>query len=86
MSDFFEKHSPGLESPASHLLAVTPSDGTDLTMTSRAINVAQSGFVQVTTVSGSTAAVYVAAGITFPVRATRIWATGTTADGITILS
>ena len=86
MSDFFENHTPGLESPPSHLLTITPDDGTDLSMTSRAINVAQSGLVQVTTVAGSTAAVYVAAGIAFPVRATRIWATGTTAAGITILS
>lgn len=86
MSDIFQNHTPGLESPPSHLLAVVPSDSADLAMASRAINVAQSGLVQVTTVAGSTAAVYVAAGVAFPVRATRIWATGTTASGITVLS
>lgn len=86
MSDLFDTHTSGLESPASHVMEITPSDSTDLPMASRAINVAQSGLVQVTTVSGSTAAVYIAAGVAFPVRATRIWATGTTASGITILS
>jgi len=86
MSDLFESHAPGLESPASHVMEVTPSDGADLIMTSRAINVAQSGLVQITTVSGSTATVYIAAGMAFPVRATRIWASGTTANGITVLS
>lgn len=86
MSDFFKNHTPGLESPASHIAEITPNDGTDLAMTSRAINVAQSGLVQMTTVAGSTATVYIAAGITFPVRATRIWSSGTTAAGITVLS
>lgn len=86
MSDLFQSHTPGLESPASHIVEITPDNDTDLAMTSRAINVAQSGLVQLTTVAGSTASVYVAAGITFPVRATRIWSTGTTASGITILS
>ena len=86
MSDPFDNHTPGLESPASRVLEITPSDAADLPMASRAINVAQSGLVQVTTVSGSTGSVYIAAGVAFPVRATRIWATGTTASGITILS
>lgn len=86
MSDLFKNHVPGLESPPSHIMEITPDDGTDLTMTSRAINVAQSGLVQLTTVAGSTATVYIAAGITFPVRATRVWSSGTTADGITVLS
>jgi hypothetical protein len=86
MSDLFHKHTPGLESPASHIMEITPNDGSDLTMASRAINVAQSGLVQITTVSGSTAAIYVAAGVAFPVRATRIWSSGTTASGITVLS
>jgi hypothetical protein len=86
MSDLFDTHTPGLQSPASHVMEITPSDGSDLIMASRAINVAQSGLVQITTVSGDTGAVYIAAGVAFPVRATRIWATGTTASGITILS
>lgn len=86
MSDRFEDHTPGLESPAAFLLPVTPDDAADLAVTSRALNVTQSGLVQVTTSGGSVASVYIAAGIAFPVRATRVWATGTTATGITALS
>ena len=86
MTDRFENHTPGLESPASHLLAVVPSDTADLTITARALNVAQSGLVQITTTGDTTETVYIAAGSTFPVRVTRVWATGTTASGIIALS
>jgi hypothetical protein len=86
MSDRFENHMPGLESPAAFLLPVTPDDAADLPVTSRALNVTQSGLVQVTTSGGSVASVYIAAGTAFPVRATRVWASGTTATGITALS
>ncbi|MBY4895366.1 hypothetical protein KUL25_21605 [Rhodobacteraceae bacterium N5(2021)] len=85
MPDPFDNHAIGLESPATLLVPVTPNDGTDLTMPSRAINVAQSGSVRITTTGGSTATVYIAAGIGFPVRATRIWATGTTATDIVVM-
>jgi hypothetical protein len=86
MADRFENHTPGLESPAAFLLPVIPDDANDLPMTSRALNVAQSGLVQITTTGGTVASVYIAAGTAFPVRATRVWATGTTATGITALS
>lgn len=82
MADRFENYSNSLTSPATILLEVTPSDVADLSATSRAINVAAAGSVRVTTSGGSTATIYVAAGVGFPVRATRIWATGTTATGI----
>ena len=85
MSDPFENHASSLESPATVLHAVTPNDATDLVMASRALNVVQSGTVQVTTTGGTTATVYIAAGIGFPVRATRVWASGTTATGITAM-
>lgn len=86
MSDPFENHAISLESPATILVPVTPDDATDLSQPSRAINVAQSGFVRVTTTGGSTVAVYIAAGIGFPVRATRVWATGTDATGIVAMA
>lgn len=85
MSDPFDSHAQSLESPATLLVPVTPDDGADLSMPSRAINVVQSGTVQITTTGGTTATIYVAAGIGFPVRATRIWASGTTASGITAM-
>jgi hypothetical protein len=85
MPDRFQDHTAGLESPASGLLPVTPDDGADLQTASRALNVAQSGFVRITTVEGQTASVHIAAGIAFPVRVTRVWQTGTTATGIVAL-
>jgi hypothetical protein len=85
MSDPFEHHMPGLESPATLLLEVIPDDAADLPLPSRALNVTQSGTVQVTTTGGSTATIFIAAGTGFPVRATRVWATGTTATGITAM-
>lgn len=85
MADLFDGFQTGLQSPATHLSPVTPDDGTDLPMSSRAINVAETGTVQVTTVGGSTATIYVSAGVAFPIRARRIWASGTTATGLVVL-
>ncbi|TDX21875.1 spike base protein, RCAP_Rcc01079 family [Rhodovulum visakhapatnamense] len=85
MNDIFARHTGGLESPAAELTPISPSDSSDLTHASRALNVATTGFVRVTTVRGTTATVFIAAGIAFPVRVTRVWATGTTADGIVAL-
>ena len=86
MADAFAEFMTGLESPAIRAIDVTPSDTADLAEASRAINVATSGSVRITTTGGTTATIQVAAGIAFPVRATRIWATGTTATNIVALS
>lgn len=86
MSDPFKNYTPGLESPATLLEAITPNDDVDIAMPSRALNVQQSGTLRVTTTDGDTATLFVAAGICFPVRAARVWATGTTALGITALA
>lgn len=82
MPDKFDGFSESLDSPPSHVFAVTPNDTADLPSVTRGLNVATSGTVQVTTTQGETAAIFVAAGITFPIRAQRVWATGTTATGI----
>ena len=82
MSDPFQNHSQSLQSPATLLLTITPSDTADLAQPSRALNVATSGLVRLTTTGGSTATVFIAAGTAFPLRAARIWATGTSATGI----
>lgn len=86
MNDVFKDFQSGLESPATNLHAVTPSDTEDLSAASRAINVATAGEVRITTVGGTTETVYIAAGIAFPVRARRVWLTGTNATGIVSLS
>ena len=82
MADLFSSHSESLSSPPSNLTRAVPSDTQDLAFVSRAINVAQSGTLRVTTLGGSVETVFVAAGIVFPLRAKRIWASGTSATGI----
>ena len=79
MSDGFAKHASGLSSPATELYEITPDDAADLAVVPRALSVATSGTVRMTTVGGTTATVYVVAGCPFPARARRIWATGTSA-------
>ncbi len=85
MADKFSSHTESLSSPPATLTEVTPSDATDLSVASRALNVATSGTVRVTTVTGSVASITVAAGVAFPIRVQRIWATGTTASGIIVM-
>ncbi|WP_299734633.1 hypothetical protein [uncultured Roseobacter sp.] len=82
MADKFESFSEGLQSPPSNLVPIVPNDSTDLPNAVRSLNVAESGAVRVTTVSGNTATLFIAAGIAFPVRAQRVLSTGTTATGI----
>jgi hypothetical protein len=82
MSDRFELHEQGLESPAASVFQITPNDTADLAHVTRGLNVAQSGFVHVTLKGGQSGIVFVAAGGVFPVRATRVHATGTTATGL----
>ena len=82
MADTFKRFTSGLESPATRLNAVIPDDATDLAFASRALNVGASGYVRVTTTDGDIATVFVSAGAAFPVRARRVWSTGTTATSI----
>lgn len=85
MIDTFAGFGAGLESPATRALPVTPSDSSDLNFVSRALNVATAGTVRVTTYGGDIQSVYVAAGVPFPLRVHRVWATGTSATGIVAL-
>lgn len=86
MSDFYENHQPGLESPGLHIDTITPSDTAELPRATRGLNVAESGFVRVTTVTGEDGTLFLAAGVAFPIRVRRVWASGTTATGIVGLS
>ncbi len=80
--DHFETVAPGLQSPAIGLEEITPNDGVDLVNLTRALNVAQSGAVRVMTIDGNTSDVFIAAGVAFPIRVQRVFATGTSALGI----
>ena len=84
--DPFKTHATSLESPAIRAQAVTPDDAADLPRATRALNVATAGAVRVTTVTGDTAVISIAAGAVFPIRVTRVWAADTTATGIVALS
>lgn len=82
MTDTFDGYVLGLESPATNAFAIIPNDTTELPTVTRALNVATSGAVRVTTLSGDTVTLFVAAGGVMPIRVSRILATGTTATGI----
>ena len=68
--------------PATALGEITPDDATDLAEVTIALNVATPGTVRVTTEGGDTGDVTIAPGLAFPIRVTRVWATGTSATGI----
>ncbi|MEE4187007.1 MAG: hypothetical protein V2I76_00985 [Roseobacter sp.] len=86
MTDTFASTSTSLQSPATRGYAVTPDDNADIVFFSRALNVSTSGTVRLTPMDDDTpVTVFIGAGMTFPIRARRIWATGTTATDIVVL-
>lgn len=86
MNDPFQNQVSGLESPAVRLASVTPNDATDLTFATRGIAVGAEGFVRLITLGGDTGRIYVVPGAPFPIRASRVLATGTTATDIVALA
>lgn len=85
-NDVFIDRQPGLDAPAQHAAAVTPSDSTDLTTSARSLYIGVSGDVTLDTVGGETTILFKAAPVgILPVRAQRVRATGTTATNIVAL-
>ena len=80
MTDKFKRHAAGMTDPIYQGIELTPSDTADLPFVSRAIYVGAAGDLQVTLVSGQTVTFVAAHAGWHPVRATRVWATGTTAS------
>ena len=80
--DTFAAADDTLTSPATDIEEVTPSDVADLAQLTKALNVATPGLVRVTTETGTISEIFIAAGVVFPLRVRRVWATGTTATGI----
>lgn len=75
--------SEGLSGPADNLVAITPSDSTDLANVSRAIYVGGAGNIVVTPAGGgSNVTLTVVAGAVLPIRVSRVLSTGTTATGL----
>jgi hypothetical protein len=83
MSDPFNRHVSGLESPASNAFAITPSDSADLASATRSIFVGGGGNLCVTMKSGAIVTFNgLMAGSILPVRVTRVASTGTTATNL----
>lgn len=82
MPDSFANSHRRPTDPAITVFDVSPDDGADLPHVTTALNVATPGVIRMTTVDGSTADLTVHPGHAFPVRARRVWLTGTTATGI----
>lgn len=68
--------------PAISVFEIIPNDNTDLEQQTIALNVATPGTVRLTTVDGAVSDVSIHPGHAFPVRAQRVWMTGTSATGI----
>ena len=84
--DKFSGMAAGLTAPASTIFAIQPCDTADLPILTKAINVAKPGHLRVTMADGSTGTLFLAAGGLAELRVRRIWATGTSAEGISGLS
>lgn len=70
-----------------HWVAVaTPSDSADLVFVTRAIRANVAGTIKVDLYTGGSVTMNFAAGETRSVRATRVYATGTTATGIEVMA
>jgi len=83
MTDEFSSYQLGLESPIENAFDVTPADDADLAYVTRGIYVGTSGDLKVDTAGGDTVTfVSLSAGMIHPIRAQRVYATGTDADDI----
>jgi hypothetical protein len=82
MSDPFRNFTTSLESPPEGGFAITPDDSADLPVVTRGLNAGSAGAVRVTMRDGSEITLTVAAGVIVPLRAARVWASGTTAGAL----
>lgn len=80
-TDSFQGYQSSIDGPGANLAAVTPNDSTDLTNHSRALWVGGAGDVKVDMVGTGTGVVLsaVPAGTLLPIRAKRVYSTGTNA-------
>jgi len=87
MSDFYEGQLGGLESPATRIGEITPSDTQDLPFVARALHVTGTGgLINVVTVDGDEGDVFVPQGGYASIRVRQVKATGTDATGIRALA
>ena len=84
--DAYKDHVQSLTSPLTRIEAITPSDVADLNVLCRAIVVGTTGDVAVIMADGTSGIIHMVAGITYPVRVSRVLNTGTAATNIAALS
>jgi hypothetical protein len=83
MADPFSGTATGISGPASNAAAITPNDTTDLGTVCRGIYVGGAGDLAVITAGGDTVTLTaVAVGVVYPLRVSRVLATGTTATNL----
>lgn len=83
MADEFQSYREGLSDVADNAATVTPNDSADLSTTARALYIKTGGDIKVTTAGGNTVTFEsYPSGTWLPVRAARVFASGTTASGI----
>ncbi len=82
MSDNFQAHQRGLESPADRHVAIVPSDTLPVIPRPRALWCDTGGSLALEDAAGTVLTYTVAAGQILPFRAVRVRATGTTATVI----
>ena len=80
ITDAFAGFSPSPQSPITHALAITPDDANDLGHLTRALYVGTGGDVRVTLADGGTLTFVNMVQGWHPIRVSRVWAAGTTAD------
>lgn len=86
MSDAFSNRTRKPTDPAVSIAEIVPDDANDLDRASIALNVNTPGTLRVTMVDGTIGDLSIHPGHALPARVRRIWATGTTATGIRVLS
>jgi hypothetical protein len=74
-----------LTAPADHAKAITPDNSNDLAYVTRAVILAVAGDLKVDTLGGESGEVLTLPAGPHAIRVKRIYATGTTATGITAL-
>lgn len=83
MPDPYKSYIGGLSDPIAAAAAVVPDDAADLSTAARALHIGTGGALRVTLVGQATPVTFagLAAGW-HPIRARRVWASGTTAADI----
>lgn len=80
--DKYRRSAASPESPATSIFTILPDDAADLPFVTIALNVATPGHLRVTMADGSEGTIFVTAGTLLALRVQKIWATGTSAGGI----